>query len=114
MSSVDGVESVRHEVQEISPWPTFGPITSRSRTVHHFFYSSSSCHAVLDIRVDETGETELEQSICWKDRTPSRDEIDAMRAIMIRIEKALESQCALTSLSGAVKETCAGVECPAK
>jgi hypothetical protein len=113
VSEIEGVESVRYEVHDFAPLPTFGPMPSWSPyKVHHFFYNSSSCEAVLSVRVEETGKTELEQSVCWSRRTPSQQEVNTARIIMIRLERALEHECGLTSLSTAVKEICEGIECP--
>jgi hypothetical protein len=113
ISSVDAVESVRHEVREITGLPTFGPMR-RSYTAHRFFYTTSRGGAGLHILIDDNGETELEQSLCGISQTHSQDDLDAIRAVMVQIEQALESQCGLASLSNAVEEACTGVECPAQ
>jgi hypothetical protein len=112
ISSVGGVESVRHEVREGSRPLTLTGIKPPD-TVHYFFYTTrQQGGAVLHVLIDYKGETELAQSLFAINQTPSQEDIDAIRPVMLQVEHALEAQCGLASLSTALEELCTGVECP--
>jgi hypothetical protein len=80
--------------------------------LHYFAYDVGRGGATLLLTVYYNGEAELSQHLVRINERPAQAELDAVRPVMIRIEKALEERCGVRPLL--VDESLSGVKCDAE
>ncbi len=101
--SVDGIEDVRHEARQGGRTLTLTGLRPGDE-LYYFAYTSGEVGATLLVTIDHEGNVTLDQHKVSVNRPVPREELEAVRPLMIRIEAAIEERCGVPHLTESVKE----------
>lgn len=110
ITNMEDVELVRYTVDEGSRPLTLSGVEAPD-VVHSYWYRYSGIGAGMQLVMKYDGRVEFRQSHIRINGTPSQADIDVIRPLMTRIEKAVADQCGITALETGVSEKCSNVRC---